>query len=110
MAQCFQLFDKTTGEVVNLHKLDELICTEVLHVEVHPKMYGGGYVEGSCDWISSIGYAIATHPERYLGSTALRERLSNGGWNESYSAKLLKILDYLEERYTSTAFYQTKNG
>jgi len=102
MALHFQLLSKETGNPVPLSKVDEILCNEVLKVAVHPKMYGGGYGEGSLNWFDTIGFEIACGKE--LGSKELRDEFSNSDrWGESISL-FLTVLDHMEANYTSTSF------
>lgn len=96
MPNCFQLLKD--GSPVSLNKLDEDICKDVLHVEPHPKFYGG---ENQINWFDSIGFQIAMGKE--LGTEELRKEVI-----DYEMPQLVKILDYLEERYTSTSFYMAK--
>jgi hypothetical protein len=101
MPSCFQLLDKTTKEPVGLNTVDELICTEVLNVPVHPKFYGGG----KFNWFDSIGFTIATNSDKQLGSQELRDHyLKSEMWADE-APVFEKVLDFLESKYTSRNFY-----
>lgn len=118
MPQCFQLFKKGTTDAVSLSKLDELICQEVLQVEVHPSKYGGDWTKSknTFNWFDSIGFTIACNSEKSLGSEALRKHYSieenvskeNNFYEEdlAFYTNANKVLDYLEANYSSTCFYE----
>lgn len=101
MANCFQLFPKGSTTAISLNKLDEEIC-EILNVPVHPKHYGGGFVEGAFNWFDTIGFTIAMG--KSLEEGEVREHYRNSDlWQEELPV-IEKILDYLEENYTSYSF------
>ena len=103
---CFQLFSKVTKEPVSLNQIDEEICN-VLEVPVHKTKYGGGYEKGSFNWYDTIGFQIATG--KFLGSDELRDHyLKSDMWSEEASI-IEKILNYLEDNYTSRAFHALKS-
>ena len=111
MPSCFQLFKKGESEPISLNKIDEEICS-VLEVPVHLTKYGGGYVKGALNWFDTIGFAIATDSEKFLGSQELRDYFlisrDGGIWDEE-APLFEKVLNYLEANYSSTSFYQTKH-
>lgn len=79
---------------MKLGKIDEMIC-EAFNIEVHSKYY-------AVDWYNTIGFGIAMGND--LGSEKLREWLKVYGEAEL----LLKVLTFLEERFTSSAWYEVK--
>ena len=91
MPNCFQLFKKGQTNVVTLSSVDEELC-RMLGKEIDPEYY-------VAQWVDTIGFMIAMGNE--LGSEALRNKFTG--------EILLKCLTYLEENYTSTAFYQHKS-
>src|SRR5438309_572623 len=99
MPNCFQLFSTVNpqGGAVSLNKIDEEVCT-LLGAEVHPKFYGGTG-DNAFNWFDTIGYQIACG--KSLGSSELREYYTTSSlWKEELPV-ILKIMDYLEENYTS---------
>lgn len=105
MPNCIKFISKASKEAVSLSKIDEEICN-LLGVEVHENLYGGGYVKGSFNWFDIIGFRISTNNDNNLGQPALREYYKESTiWKEDLPV-INKILDYLEENYTSSAWYQ----
>lgn len=103
MPQCFELFNKHTGESVCLNVLDEQICKDVLNVPVHPRLYGG---EGGFNWYDTIGFQIACGKQ--LGSQELRDHyLKSDMWADE-APVIERILNYLEDNYRSNSFYSIK--
>lgn len=98
MANNFQLFPKGSNTAARLFDIDEEICTKVLNVPVHEKVYGGSG-EGRFDWFNTIGYLIASG--RKLGSEELRLKVAE--WTENDPIGV-KVLAYLEENYSSESF------
>lgn len=99
MPNCFQIISRQTGEIVDLKKVNEEIG-EYLGVEPHPKYW----VE---DWHNSIGYLIACCSDCNLGSENLRkEVLEFCDTRQEYLVKLIKILDFMESKYTSRSWYE----
>lgn len=100
MPSCFQLFSKDNPtDAVSLSKVDEEICS-LLNIPVHNRFYGNGEV----NWFDTIGYMIATSNDLQLGVPELRDKMKD--WE--LDKRFFQALDYLEENYTSTSFYQTK--
>jgi hypothetical protein len=104
MPSCFQLFKKGESTPCSLAKVDEDICNNVLNAPVHSKFWGGDpSSDNSFNWFDTIGFNIATGKQ--LGSIELRNHfLDNEFWKEE-SHVFQKILNYLEDNYTSYAFY-----
>ena len=98
MANNFQLFPKGSNTAARLFDIDEQICTKVLNVPVHEKVYGGSG-EGRFDWFNTIGYLIASG--RKIGSEELRLKVAE--WTENDPIGV-KVLAYLEENYSSESF------
>lgn len=98
----FQLLSKETKKPVSLSAIDESICKDVLNVPVHQRRYGGGDAPGNFNWFDTIGFHIAIG--KPLGSPELRNHfLESSLWAEE-KPLIIKILDYLEEHYTSESF------
>ena len=95
MASNFQLFPKGSNIAARLFDIDEEICTKVLNVPVHEKVYGGS----GFDWFNTIGYLIASG--RKLGSEELRLKVDEWTDNDPIG---VKVLAYLEENYSSESF------
>lgn len=93
MPNNFQLIPKGKDEPASLSKVDEELC-ELLDEEVDPKYYVRG-------WFDIIGFRIAMGKE--LGSDELRESVE-----DLDSEDMMKCLNYLEEHYTSKAWYSHK--
>lgn len=98
MANNFQLFPKGSNTAARLFDIDKEICTKVLNITVHEKVYGGSG-EGRFDWFNTIGYLIASGRE--LGSEELRLKVAE--WTENDPIGV-KVLAYLEENYSSESF------
>ena len=81
-----------------LNSIDEAIA-EHMGVPVHPTAW-------CYDWYNVIGFAIAMG--KPLGSAELRQRVADfwGDDDRTYTAQLLKVLDYLEANYVSDAFVE----
>lgn len=92
MAACFQLTDKTTGEPVDLVKIDERICVEVLHCAPHATQYAER-------WYEIIGFKLA------MGKTfeEVQADLTSHDEDEWY-AKLRAIATFLDMHYTANAW------
>jgi len=99
MANNFQLFPKGSNTAARLFDIDEEICTKVLNVPVDAKNYGGAHSKNSFDWFNTIGYLIASG--RKLGSEELRLKVAE--WTENDPIGV-KVLQYLEDNYTSNSF------
>lgn len=96
MAINFQLIDKTTGEPVSLSHVDELICEDVLFVEVHPRSYGGTVF----NWFDTIGYQLAMGFRLEDGDNSVRNYYRNNDLWEEELPMIEKIIDFLQEKYT----------
>ena len=99
MPNCFQLFRKSdTNQTtpLKLNVVDEEICN-AFNIPVHSIFYGGG----SINWFDTIGYMIATGCGE-LGEQSLKDKLTEWKMNERYH----KVLQFMEENYTSTSFYE----
>lgn len=96
MPNCFHLVRKGTTEAALLIKIDEEIC-ELLGVPVHPKFW-------CLEWFDIIGFGIATG--KSLGSQELRNFVASFIMTDEGPERLLKILTYLEENYTSNAWVE----
>lgn len=109
MPRCFQLFKKGTYNAVKLGELDDIICREVLKCEPHPKFYGGD----KFNWFDSIGFIIATTNDCELGSDKLKDKVLKEWFPNTedsiYHVRAKNVLEYLEENYSSTAFYMSKS-
>lgn len=95
MPQCFQLTKRGKTEPEFLNVIDREIC-EFMGVEEHEKYY--------CeDWYNTIGFAISVG--KSLGSQELRD------WVGKYPdwEPLRRILVWLEEHYTSDAWYESSS-
>lgn len=98
MANNFQLFLKGSNKASLLNDVDTEICTEILKLPVHAKVYGGSG-ENRFDWFNTIGYLIASGRE--LGSEELRLKVAEWTDNDPIG---VKVLAYLEENYSSKSF------
>lgn len=108
MPNCFQLFAKGDNRPLSLNDVDAAICA-MLGVPVDPKFY-------VCSWYHVIGFLLAMHHDSPLGSSKLRQRVTEWYADEWYRqnpteaatalARMLTILDFMEERYTSNAFVE----
>lgn len=87
MPNCFQLIRKTTGEAETFVIIDEEICAH-LNVEPDP-------IEFLAGWYDSIGIRAASGNDW----AKIREDL------KEYDT-LSRIVDFLEEHYTISSWYQ----
>lgn len=104
MPACFQLYDKSKpgeGPVV-LPRIDEAICL-ALSVPCDPIKYYNY-------WFDSIGFRLAIGKtfdqirEEFKGYVAEEKAKDNAGGVEYYETSL-KIVDYLDERYSPNSFH-----
>ena len=91
MPACFQLTKKGATEPTSLNAIDEEICN-FLREPIHPKHYVIG-------WYDVIGFAIATG--KPLGSKELRDYVAD---MPQETERLLQVLDFLEQHYTSDSW------
>ena len=96
MPRCFRLLEKGTQTAKSLNSIDTEICEKVLHVEVHPKWYGGG----EFNWFDTIGLLLA------CGKSLNPESDDYILKDETYGETFVKVVNYLSERYDSDSFYQ----
>ena len=94
MPNFFQLFKKGETEPSVLTEIDRDLCG-LLGVDEDPEWWVHG-------WYDSIGFRIATGQP--LGSEDLRKSIHDTGIDN-----LDRILRYLEENYTSTAWSKIGN-
>jgi hypothetical protein len=96
MPNCFQLFKKGSTSPEVLNEVDKAVA-EFMEVPVDS-------VKWCYDWYNVIGFSIAMG--RRLGSEELRAHVRD--WTEvpEYAEKLMKILTFLEENYTSDAWVE----
>lgn len=95
MPSCFQLTKKGETEPSKLCKVDEEICA-FLGEPVHEKYW-------SHSWPNAIGFTIAALGV-HLGTEKLRQIIA-----EYEDPKLLEILKFLEDNYSSRAWYEVKS-
>ena len=101
MPNCFQLFDKSSCEVVSLISVDERICKEVYNVEPHSKYWGSTVF----NWYDTIGFTIA------MGRSLDQVRdhyVKSDVWLEELPI-INKVLDFLEDNYTTRSFYESSS-
>lgn len=107
MPNCFQLFVKGESTPCSLTKVDEDICLNVLNVPVHGYDWGGNCMDArSFNWYDTIGFNIAMG--KPLGSAELRNHFNSSEWWQENLTVINKILTYLEENYSSSAWYEVK--
>lgn len=101
MPNCFRLARKSDPEKtpMSLVKLDEELC-KMLAMEVHPRQW-------CCGWYDVIGWAIAVEGFA-LGSETLRAYVKD--MPEQFGGGLMEILFYLEQNFTSDAWYESKSS
>jgi hypothetical protein len=92
MPNCFNLTDKSTGQVVTLDEVDRALC-KMLGVPVHETRF----VEY---WVDNIGLQIA------MGKSWDSIKAAASESDEADQ----KIVDYLEEHYTARAWYEHKGA
>lgn len=106
MALNFMLVDKVTSEPVSLITVDEIICKEVLNVEVHPHNYGGDWTksDNTFNWFDSIGFQIASGKTLEDGDDSVKKYYQESDmWQKEYPI-IEKIIDFLQSRYTSRSW------
>jgi len=96
MPNCFQLIDKTTEQAEKFSVIDDKLCAH-LGVEPHPKHYYRG-------WYDSIGLALAVGKSFEEILATVQEPHPTYGVDE----ESIKIVKWLDEHYTSTAWYAPK--
>lgn len=93
MPNCFQLTRKGEREPATLVSVDEAICAH-LGCRVDPVRYAH-------EWYDSIGFALA------MGDTFDKIRnsyIKNDYYRPEYKAVMVKIVDFLEANYTTSAW------
>lgn len=90
MPNCFQLTSKETGKPKNFVELDHDLC-EHFGIEPNPERW-------LMNWYNFVGLALA------MGKTFEEIR----GFVDEDETPLLDIIDYIDERYTADAWYQSK--
>lgn len=95
MPACFQLFKKESDVPARFCDVDDEMC-KAFGIEPDVKMYLYG-------WYDSIGFLIAVGHE--LGGESLREKIKEYDYGEG---RLTKALAWLEENYSSSAWYERK--
>lgn len=102
MARCIQFISNQTQEPISLNALDTKICN-LIGVEESPSRYGG-VGENAYPWFHVIGAQIAEG--HALNSAGLREQVEK--WH-NYCPEArdngVKILNFLEENFTSKSFW-----
>lgn len=100
MPNCFTLTPKGEDTPKNLARIDDDMC-EHFGVKPHPNNYLNG-------WFDSIGLRLAMGDSleeiKANYSSKIGERVEHDGFD--IYKRLATIAAYLEERYTSDAFYQ----
>ena len=91
MPRCFQLFKKGSQEPSKFEDVDDAIC-EHFGVTPDPDTYYQ-------DWYDVIGLALAMGYDW----DGIRRVLKS-------STEILKIVDFLEEHYSPTAWWEGKGG
>lgn len=99
MAACFQIISKTTNEPVPLNQIDEEICN-LIGAPVHDRRYGGSG-ENAWDWFNTIGWDMAQN----RSFAEMREKYTKDAFYEEYMVRIIKIINYLEKKYTFRSFY-----
>ncbi len=96
MPRCFQLTRKSdlAAGPVNLNLVDEEMCARFL-TSVHPTKYYMG-------WFDCIGWRIAT------GMSFDDIRAEAAKEPDGYLAQMIPIVEWLDENFTTNAFYQPK--
>ena len=104
MPVCFQLFSKERPEdgPVVLQKVDEELCAH-FGAEVDPKYYYNG-------WFDTVGFRLACGKSfedirREFCKYVVEDGEKGDAEGVRFYEDSLRILAYLEERYTSNSFY-----
>lgn len=101
MALNFMLIDKVTSKPVSLTNVDEIICKELLSVEVHPKKYGGDWTksDNTFNWFDSIGFQLAYGKTLEDGDDSVRRYYQQSDMWQKELPIIEKIIDFLQSRY-----------
>lgn len=104
MPNYFQLVKKGEKEPTALNAIDEELCAH-LGVGVHPKKWVRG-------WYNAIGFALALGKSwEQMREIFLPPIPAGNVMNDEEKAdreEMAKIIDYLEEHYTSSAWYRPR--
>lgn len=101
MALNFMLIDKVTSKPVSLTNVDEIICKELLSVEVHPKKYGGDWTksDNTFNWFDSIGFQLASGRVLEDGDNSVRNYYQQSDMWQEELPTIEKIIDFLQSKY-----------
>ncbi len=95
MPNCFQFSSKDTGLPVKLHTIDEELCT-LLGVPVHSDNW-------VCYWYDCLGFPLAMGKTLTEIKNDLAKDLAKSEEKEAYT-NLIKICEYLDEKYTTDSW------
>lgn len=101
MPACFQLFRKGESEAVPLNTIDEEICA-YMELPVHDTLY--------ChDWFNTIGLKLAMGRSfDYIIGWYEGASMKTKGEDSEYYDTLLKIAEFLNERFSANSWHETK--
>jgi hypothetical protein len=106
MPACFQLFPKNDPtKAAALSQVDDAMCAH-FQVEPDPVRYYHW-------WFDSIGYRLATgktFDEIRKEYVSYREEDRLAQRDESVHARLIEIVDWLDENYSPNSFYSRYNN
>lgn len=103
MPVCFQLYPKGGDKPVVLQRLDDEM-RQHFGVEPDPEHWLGHWFD-TIGFRLAIGKSFAEIREQFQGYVREEEAKGNPQHGVEFYTDLLKILDYIEERYTTTSFY-----
>jgi hypothetical protein len=101
MPNCFQLIGKETGKPTAFVAIDEALCGHFGY-EIHPTKYLFG-------WYDAIGFRVACGKSlddiRKEFAGYVSEALGKNELGDvEYYDRLVRVVDYLKERYTTDAW------
>ena len=102
MPVCFQLYPKGSEKPIVLQRLDEELCNH-FGVPVDPKNWFN-------DWYNAIGLPLACGKtfeqiREKLGEYIAEDKQRGDQFMLEMDETMVKIIDYLNERYTTNSFY-----
>ncbi|MBW2647397.1 MAG: hypothetical protein JRE23_14735 [Deltaproteobacteria bacterium] len=95
MPNCYNLYDKISGERMGAAKIDDLMCA---YLDIDPDP-----VRFLCGWSDSVGLLLAIGQSFDEIATDFQAKIDLGE-NVKYYNVLLTIVAFLSERYTVDAF------
>jgi len=96
MPVCFQLFDKEKNEATSFSKIDKELCS-FLGAPVDPVRYVLG-------WYDSIGFRLACGKSFEQIKAEFAGYVAEAGTNVNFYKNLLRVVEWLETRYSPNSW------